>query len=92
MIHDYVSEMVGSEECSLRLILSEHLRSCRRLLHFCYHEVHQLDRASKPHQRVARLAPGKAVSLLHHHLDHIINFHGGRQRASPPYPTCPIRT
>ena len=39
-----------SEECSLQLILSEHIRSGRRLLHFCYHAVHQRDRASKPHR------------------------------------------
>ena len=55
-----VSEVVGSEECSLRLILSEHLRSGRRLFHFCYHEVHQCDWASKPHHRVGRLAPVQA--------------------------------
>ena len=61
--------MVSSEECSLRLILSEHLRSGRRLFHFCYHEVHQRDWASKPHHRVGRLSPGQAHSLLHHLLD-----------------------
>ena len=55
--------------CSLRLIISEHLRSGRRLFHFCYHEVHQRNRASKPHHRVGRLAPGQADSLLHHQLD-----------------------
>ena len=71
-LHWTVSEMVGSEECSLQLILAEHIRSGRRLLHFCYHEVHQRDRASKPHHRVARLAPGQADSPLHHQLDHAL--------------------
>ena len=71
-----VSEVVGSEECSLRIILSEHLRSGRRLFHFCYHEVHQRNRTSKPHHRVGKLAPGQADSLLHHQLDHTINFKG----------------
>ena len=68
--------VVGSEECSLRLILSEHLKSGRRLFHFCYHEVHQRDRASKSHLRVGRLAPGQADSPLHDQLDHTINFKG----------------
>ena len=51
-------------------------RSGRRLFHFCYHEVHQCDRASKPHHRVGKLAPGQADSLLNHQLDHTINFKG----------------
>ena len=33
-LHWTVSKVVGSEECSLRLILSEHLRSGRRILNF----------------------------------------------------------
>ena len=79
-----VSEMVGSEECSLQLILSEHIRSGRRLLHFCYHEVHQRDRASKHHHRIARLVSGQAGLLIHYHLDHAIKLHGvgkGRPRS-----------
>ena len=43
---------------------------------FCYHEVYQRDRASKPHHHVGRLAPGQADSLLHHQLDHTINLKG----------------
>ena len=79
-----VSEMVGSEECSLQLIRSEHIRSGRRLLHFCYHEVHQRDRASKPHHRVARLAPGQADSPPSLSIRSHYKFHGvGKGRPRP---------
>ena len=71
-----VAEVVGLEECSLRRILSEHLRSGRRFLHLFYHEVHQRDRTSKPHHRMARLEPGRTGSLLYYdHQDHVVNLH-----------------
>ena len=38
-------------------ILSERLRSGKRFLHFCYHEV-KCDRASKHHRRMAKLGGG----------------------------------
>ena len=72
-----------------RIILSERLRSGTRFLHFCYHEVHQCDRASEHHHRMARLSPGFTASTLP--KSHYISLRG-RQRAYLPYPTCPLRT
>ena len=47
-LHWTVSKMVCPEELSPSLLLSERLRSGRRFLHFCYHNVKTTSRLNVP--------------------------------------------